>query len=149
MSAFDPSRHLCPFRCTGFLPVRWPGRGAAMRRREFILGGTAATWALAARAQQSDRVRRIGVLMAHHENDPEFKNYLGAFRQGLQKLGWIEGRNIQIDTRWGALDDAEMRQRSAKELIALRPDIILTQNTPPTASMLQQTGVRFRRRPAC
>lgn len=110
-----------------------------MRRREFILGGTAAMWALAARAQQSDRVRRIGVLMAHHESDPEFKNYLDAFRQGLQKLGWIEGRNIQIDTRWGALDDAEMRQRSAKELIALRPDIILTQNTPPTASMLQQT----------
>ena len=84
-------------------------------------------------------MRRIGVLMAHTENDTEFKDYLDAFRQGLQKLGWIEGRNINIDTRWGALDDAEMRQRSAKELIALRPDIILTQNTPPTASMLQQT----------
>ena len=84
-------------------------------------------------------MRRIGVLMAHTENDPEFKDYLDAFRQGFQKLGWIEGRNINIDTRWGALDDAEMRQRSAKELIALRPDIILTQNTPPTASMLQQT----------
>jgi putative tryptophan/tyrosine transport system substrate-binding protein len=92
-----------------------------------------------ARAQQTERMRRIGVLMAHTENDPEFKDYLDAFRQGLQKLGWIEGRNINIDTRWGALDDAEMRQRSAKELIALRPDIILTQNTPPTASMLQQT----------
>jgi ABC-type uncharacterized transport system substrate-binding protein len=84
-------------------------------------------------------MRRIGVLMAHTENDPEFKDYLDAFRQGLQKLGWIEGRNINIDTRWGALDDAEMRQRSANELIALGPDIILTQNTPPTASMLQQT----------
>ena len=92
-----------------------------------------------ARAQQTERMRRIGVLMAHTENDTEFKDYLDAFRQGLQKLGWIEGRNINIDTRWGALDDAEMRQRSAKELIALRPDIILTQNTPPTASMLQQT----------
>jgi len=112
-----------------------------MRRREFItlLGGAVAGWPLPTRAQQTDRQRRIGVLMAHTENDPEFKDYLDAFRQGLQKLGWIEGRNIQIDTRWGALENADMRQRSAKELVALRPDIILTQNTPPTASMLQET----------
>ena len=112
-----------------------------MRRREFItlLGGVAAGWPLPTLAQQTERTRRIGVLMAHTENDPEFKDYLDAFRQALQKLGWIEGRNIQIDTRWGALEDAEMRQRSAKELVALRPDIILTQNTPPTASMLQET----------
>jgi putative ABC transport system substrate-binding protein len=89
--------------------------------------------------QQSERMRRIGVLMAHAESDPEFQAYLGAFRDGLQKLGWSEGRNIRIDARWGALDDAESRQRSAKELIALQPDVILTQNTPPTASMLQQT----------
>ena len=112
-----------------------------MRRREFItlLGGAVAGWPLPTRAQQNDRQRHIGVLMAHTENDPEFKDYLDAFRQGLQKLGWIEGRNIQIDTRWGALDNADMRQRSAKELVAMRPDIILTQNTPPTASMLQET----------
>jgi len=112
-----------------------------MRRREFItlLGGAVAGWPLPTRAQQTDRQRRIGVLMAHTENDPEFKDYLDAFRQGLQKLGWIEGRSIQIDTRWGALENADMRQRSAKELVALRPDIILTQNTPPTASMLQET----------
>ena len=112
-----------------------------MRRREFIilLGGAVAGWPLPARAQQNEKVRRIGVLMAHAENDPEFKDYLDAFRQGLQKLGWMEGRNIQIDTRWGALADAEMRQRSARELVALRPDIVLTQNTPPTASMLQET----------
>jgi putative ABC transport system substrate-binding protein len=84
-------------------------------------------------------VRRIGVLMAHAESDPEFQAYLAAFREGLQKLGWTEGRNIRIDSRWGALDDAESRQRSAKELVALQPDLILTQNTPPTASMLQQT----------
>jgi hypothetical protein len=62
--------------------------------------------------------------------------YLTAFREGLQKLGWTEGRNIQIAARWGALDDAESRQQSAKELIALQPDLILTQNTPSTASML-------------
>jgi len=112
-----------------------------MRRRELLilLGGAGATWPLVVRAQQTEKLRRIGVLMAHTENDPEFKDYLDAFRQGLRKLGWVEGRNIQIDTRWGALDDAEMREKSAKELIALRPDIILTQNTPPTASMLQQT----------
>jgi putative tryptophan/tyrosine transport system substrate-binding protein len=77
--------------------------------------------------------------MAHAESDPEFHAYLAAFREGLQKLGWTEGRNIRIDSRWGALDDAEARQRSAKELVELQPEIILTQNTPPTASMLQQT----------
>jgi putative ABC transport system substrate-binding protein len=112
-----------------------------MRRREFlgVFGSTAITWPLAARAQQAERMRHIGLLMVHRETDPEFKNYLDAFRQGLEKLGWIEGRNIRIDTRWGALDDAQVRERSAKELLALRPDLILTQNTPPTASMLQQT----------
>ena len=67
----------------------------------------------------------------------EFQNYLSAFRQALPKLGWIEGRNIRIETRWGALDDGDSRQQSAKELLALRPDVILTQNTPLTASMLQ------------
>jgi putative tryptophan/tyrosine transport system substrate-binding protein len=112
-----------------------------VNRRTFIalLGGAAAAWPLASHAQQSERKRRIGVLMAHAENDAEFHDYLSAFREGLQKLGWTEGRNIQIDSRWGALDDAEARQRSAKELIALQPDLILTQNTPPTASMLEQT----------
>jgi putative ABC transport system substrate-binding protein len=111
-----------------------------MRRRDFIkFVGTAPAWPLLARAQQREKVRRIGVLMAHREGDPEFQDYLSAFRQGLQKLGWVEDRNIQIDTRWGALDDKEVRQQSAKEILALNPDIILTQNTPPTASMLQQT----------
>src|SRR5690242_12066923 len=110
-----------------------------MRRRQFIIlvGCAAAGWSPLARAQQP--VRRIGVLMAHLESDPEFQDYLGAFRDGLGKLGWTEGRNVRIDVRWGALDDAEGRQRAAKELIALQPDLIVTQNTPPTAAMLQQT----------
>jgi putative ABC transport system substrate-binding protein len=77
--------------------------------------------------------------MAHAETDPEFQDYLAAFREELRKFGWTEGRNIQIDARWGALDNAEARQRSANELVALQPDVILTQNTPPTATMLLQT----------
>src|SRR5262245_65632032 len=77
--------------------------------------------------------------MAHAESDPEFQAYIAAFREGLRKLGWTEDLNIQIHSRWGALDDAESRQQSAKELVALQPDLILTQNTPTTASMLQQT----------
>jgi putative tryptophan/tyrosine transport system substrate-binding protein len=111
-----------------------------VKRRQFItlLGGAAAAWSQPARAQQ--RIRRIGVLMAHLDTDPEFQDYLGAFRAGLQSLGWTEDRNIRIDVRWGALDDAEGRQRSAKELVALQPDLIVTQNTPPTAAMLQQTS---------
>jgi putative ABC transport system substrate-binding protein len=84
-------------------------------------------------------MRRVGVLMAHAESDPEFQAYLAIFREELQKLGWAEGHNIRIDARWGALEDAELRQRSALELLALQPDLILTQNTPPTASMVQQT----------
>jgi putative ABC transport system substrate-binding protein len=112
-----------------------------MKRREFIAlaGGAAAAWPLASRAQPTERMRRIGVLMAHAETDPEYRDYLTAFLEELHKLGWTEGRNIQIDTRWGALDDAEVRLRSANELIALQPDLIITQNTPPTETMLQQT----------
>jgi putative ABC transport system substrate-binding protein len=110
-----------------------------MRRREFVtLIGGAAAWPLAARAQQPDRMRRIGVLMAVPENDHEYQAFLAAFREGLQKLGWAEGRNIRIDTRWAALD-AEAMQRFAKELVALQPDLIVSQSTPTTASLLQQT----------
>ena len=111
-----------------------------MQRREFltIFGGVAAL-PIMVRAQQTERMRRIGVLMAHAETDPEYRDYLAAFWEELHKLGWTEGRNIQIDTRWGALDDAEVRQRSANELIALQPELIITQNTPPTETVLQQT----------
>jgi putative ABC transport system substrate-binding protein len=114
--------------------------GAHMQRRELlaILGGVAVL-PIMARAQQAGRMRRIGVLMAHAETDPEYRNYLAAFWEELHKLGWTEGRNIQVDTRWGALDDAEERLRSAAELIALQPDLIVSQNTPPTQTVLQQT----------
>src|SRR5262245_10499566 len=111
-----------------------------MRRREFItfLGGAAAGWPLAARAQQAERVRRLGVLMGFAESDSLGQAALGAFRDGLQKLGWTEGYNIQINTRWATVD-VESIQRCAKELIALRPELVVSTSTPTTASLLQQT----------
>jgi hypothetical protein len=110
-----------------------------MRRREFItLLGSAAAWPLHARAQQTERVQRVGVLMGAPETDHEYQAFLAAFREGLQKLGWAEGRNIRIDYRWGALD-TEVTQRFAKELIVLQPDLIFSSSTFTTAALLQQT----------
>jgi putative ABC transport system substrate-binding protein len=109
-----------------------------LRRRDFVtLLGAAAAWPLAARAQQSERMRRIGVLMAASETDPEYAADLAAFEEELGKLGWIEGRSIRIERRWAP--DVELMQRHAKELVALEPDLIVSQNTPTTASLLQQT----------
>jgi len=109
-----------------------------MRRREFItLVGGAVAWPLGAVAQQ-EVVRRIAVLMGFAESDREGQTFVAAFREGLQKLGWAEGRNIQIDYRWTALDK-ELIQRFANELVALKPDLILTQSTPATAELLRQT----------
>jgi putative tryptophan/tyrosine transport system substrate-binding protein len=112
-----------------------------MRRREFItvIGGAAAAWPLASRAQQAKRMRRIGVLMAFAENDVEAQSWVAGFREALGKLGWTEGHNIQIDTRW-ATADVESLQRLAKELVALRPDFVLTGSTPATAAMHRQTS---------
>jgi putative tryptophan/tyrosine transport system substrate-binding protein len=111
-----------------------------VKRREFItLLGGAAAWPLAARAQQPERVRRIGVLMGYPENDLEGTAFFAAFREGLDRLGWVEDRNTRFDTRWATADDAEARQRFAKELVALQPDLILSNNTPTTAALLQQT----------
>ncbi len=95
-------------------------------------------WPIAARAQHGARVRRIGVLMAYAESDPEVQARVAAFRDGLQKLGWTEGRNIRINHLWAAID-AESRQRFAKELVALQPDLIVTDSTPTTAALQQQT----------
>jgi ABC-type uncharacterized transport system substrate-binding protein len=112
-----------------------------MRRRDFItlLGGAAMAWPPAAHAQQSERVRRIGVLMGYAESDSEAQAQIAAFRNGLQKLGWMEGRNTRIDTRWATPDDADSMQRFAKELVALQPDLILSHTTPTTTALLQQT----------
>jgi putative tryptophan/tyrosine transport system substrate-binding protein len=114
--------------------------GETMRRREFItlLGSAAAVWPLAARAQQDDRMRRIAVLMAYAESDSEAQAWVAAFREGLQKLGWTEGRIIGINVRW-ATGDTETIQRFAKELVASQPELLLASSTPPTAALLQQT----------
>jgi putative tryptophan/tyrosine transport system substrate-binding protein len=104
--------------------------GRAMQRREFItfLGSAVTAWPLTVRAQQPERMRRIGVLMAHAENDPEGQVFVAVFRETLQKLGWAEGRNIRIDIRWAA--EMELMPGFAKELIALKPDLIVANNTP-------------------
>ena len=112
---------------------------ANMKRREFItLLGGAAAWPLAARAQQGERVRRIGVLMAYAESDAEAQAWVAAFRDGLQKLGWTEGRDIGIDVHW-ATGETETIQRFAKELVASKPEVVLASSTPPTTALLQQT----------
>jgi putative ABC transport system substrate-binding protein len=111
-----------------------------MRRRQFItLLGGATTWPLAARAQQPDRVRRIAILMGFPEGDREGQAFVATFRDGLRQLGWIDGRNIRIDRRWAAADDAALIPRFANELVALEPDLILSHSTPTTAALLKQT----------
>ncbi len=109
-------------------------------RREFItlLGGAAATWPLAARAQQGNRMRRIGVLIGWGENDPWAKAGLAQFTQGLQELGWADGHNLRMDVRWAAGDVSRM-QAYAKELVGLQPDVILANTTPVTAAFQRET----------
>jgi putative tryptophan/tyrosine transport system substrate-binding protein len=111
-----------------------------MRRRQFItlLGGVTAAWPLAARAQQGERMRRVGILMGYVENDPEFRVRLDAIIQGLAQAGWIEGRDIRLDVRWTNVDVGRT-QVLAKELIALQPDVLVAATTLPTAALHQQT----------
>src|SRR6516165_3245328 len=111
-----------------------------MRRREFItlLGGTAAVWPLAARAQQGDRVRRVGVLLPYDENDPVMKTWVSAFMQALAGLGWIDGRNVRMDLRWGS-DDINRIRALAQELVGLQPDIIVAGTTPATVAVQRET----------
>jgi putative ABC transport system substrate-binding protein len=113
---------------------------SGMRRREFItLVGCAAAWPFAARAQQADRMRRIGVLMNRAADNPEGQDRIAAFHQGLQELGWSVGRNVRIDTRWGE-DDADRERKSTTELVALAPDIILASGTLSVAALQQVSG---------
>ena len=110
-----------------------------LRRREFItLLGGAAAWPLAARAQQGDRVRRIGVLMPYDENDPLLNSQVSAFTQALAELGWTEGHNVRMDLRWYG-DDGNRIRALDQELVGLRPDIIVTIATRPTAAVQRET----------
>jgi putative ABC transport system substrate-binding protein len=108
-------------------------------RHEFIAGlGSAVAWPLAARAQQGDRVRHIGVLMAGDENDPRSKTIVSSFTQALADLGWIEGRNARLDARWPG-GDINLIRAHAHELVGLRPDIIVANSTPATVAVQRET----------
>jgi ABC transporter substrate binding protein len=111
-----------------------------MGRREFfsLLGGATIAWPLVAFAQKPDRTRRIGVLMSLEENDAEGKAQLFGFTQGLADLGWSDGTNLRMDVRWGG-GDVNKIQAFAKELVAMQPDLILTQGTPVTAALQRET----------
>jgi len=110
-----------------------------MRRRQFItLLGSAAAWPLAARAQQPERMRRIGVLMQGDENDPVWKTQVSAFTQAFEGLGWTDGRNVRMDLRWYG-DDINRIRALAQELVGLQPDIIVTASTPATATVQRET----------
>jgi putative ABC transport system substrate-binding protein len=109
-----------------------------MRRREFIAGlGSAAAWPLAARAQQGDRMRRIGVLTNLPANDTEMQSRNGAFLDALQQLGWAPGRNVEIEYRWGA-EVADRNREYAAELVALAPDVIVSAGGSPGVAALQR-----------
>src|SRR5215475_11877872 len=103
-------------------------------RRQFItlLGGAAAAWPIAARAQQAERARRVGVLMGLDENDLEAKAWLSGFMRGLAELGWTDGRNLRMDVRWPG-GDIDRIWMFAKQLVDLQPDVILSISTPVTA----------------
>jgi putative ABC transport system substrate-binding protein len=111
-----------------------------MRRREFIsfLGGAAATWPFVVRAQQAERVRRIGVLLPNNSDDPQGQARLAAFVKELQHLGWTNGSNVQIETRWGGADAGRYRKYAA-ELVALSPDVILANTSPIVAAVQEAT----------
>jgi putative tryptophan/tyrosine transport system substrate-binding protein len=111
-----------------------------IRRREFIVtfGGMAAGWPLASYAQQPQRMRRIGVLNVFAETDAEVQSWDAAFRKRLDELGWLDGRNIHVDYRWGA-GSVERTQMFAKELVRLNPDVILSVATPATAALQAET----------
>jgi hypothetical protein len=111
-----------------------------MRRRNFLglLAGTVATLPLPAHAQKTDRAARIGVLMGYADTDPEAQALLGEFTQALSEFGWIEGNNLWIDIRW-APANTDLMRTFAKELVSLQPDVILTNSTPVTAALKDET----------
>jgi len=114
--------------------------GVAMRRRDVIKAiAVLPAWPSIVRAQQGDRMRRIGVLIPGASNDPEGQRRVAALRVELQRLGWVESKNIQIEIRWVTPGDPQSSQQFAKELVVQKPDVIVSSSTPPTAAVLQQT----------
>jgi putative ABC transport system substrate-binding protein len=110
-----------------------------VKRREFIAGlGGVAAWPVVARAQQPERMRRVGVLMPGTADDAEYQARMAAFLQRLQQLGWTDGRNVQIDTRWAA-GDANLIRKYVTELVALAPDVILAPGSTTVGPLLQAT----------
>src|SRR5436190_7036479 len=110
-----------------------------LKRREFItLIGAVASWPLAARAQQRERMRRIGVLSTQADDDPDAQSRIAAFRQQLQQLGWTDGRNVRIDERWAG-GDVERSRSYAAELVALAPDVILVSASLALSSVMKTT----------
>jgi putative tryptophan/tyrosine transport system substrate-binding protein len=111
-----------------------------MQRRDFItlLGGAAAAWPLGVRAEQAEHVRRIGVLLNATADNPDYQAWVGAFRQALQELGWVDGRNVRIDIHWATVNPADIR-RQAAELVALAPDVILAPGTTTVGPLTQAT----------
>src|SRR5215468_10532944 len=122
-------------------PNRRGHMASYIARRKFLatlLGGAAAAWPLAARAQQGERMRRIGVLMPFPEDNPVGQARLAAFRQGLLQLGWADGRNVRIDSRWGA-DNASLTRTYARELVALAPDVVMAVSSGAVAPLREVT----------
>ena len=110
-----------------------------IKRRQFIAGlGSAAAWPVVLRAQQPERMRRVGVLMGYEENDPDSKARLSGFTQGLSELGWTDGFNLQMDVRWAAAN-VDLMGMLAKQLVELRPEVILASTTPVTAAVQRET----------
>jgi putative ABC transport system substrate-binding protein len=109
-----------------------------LKRRDFVrlIGSAAAAWPLTVRAQQPERMRRIGILLNVSSNDPQYQAWVGAFLQALALFGWTIGRNVRIDTRWAGTNADEIR-RHAAELVALAPEVILAHGAGPVAALLQ------------
>ena len=112
-----------------------------LKRREFIalLGCAATVWPLAAHGQQAERMRHIGVMVSGAADNPDVQVWLATFKQGLQQLGWIEGRNLRIEYRLGALGEPERTRKYAAELVALAPDVIFSSGTSQVGPLLQAT----------
>ena len=140
-AAIPQRNRLLPHRRCAIVSVRSTGGNGPVKRRELIrlLGGAAVAWPLSTRAQQPDRIRRVGVLIGLAEDDPDAKARLGALRQGLEKLGWSEGRNIHLEVRFTLPTNEQQVQVLVKELLAVSPDVVVAQSTALTSAFRRES----------